>query len=84
MLVFIFDTIEPIQNSSCIFPLVKVKSSDNFLIHSVKYLLTDFSNFRFCKINKSAGWVVSKIWFVVLQRDKGISLSSGSDSVIKV
>ena len=64
ILFFVGNIVEPIHNSVCIFPLVDTSSLYNFRIYSD--LFTDFTYFRLAGVNKTAGWVVLKIGFMIL------------------
>ena len=59
-------TVEPVEDSFSVLPLVYMKMVDNRL-DSVKYSFADFSDLRFSWIEKETSMVVSKVGFANLK-----------------
>ena len=80
----VVNVVKPFEDSRCIFPLVEFKVGGDILVNSIKDLLANFTDFRFCGIDKAASRDICEVGFMVLQGNEGVSLSSDINSVIEV
>ena len=83
-LLIVLDVVKPIEDSRCIFPFAEFEVGDNVLVNSIKDLFANFTDFRFCGIDESAGRVIGEIGLVVFQCDKGVSFSSDVNNIYKI
>ena len=82
MVIFIFNVVEPVQDSSSVLPLGEAELAYYVGVYSVKDLFADLANLRFGWVDKATSWVVSKVWFVVFEGSEGFTLGSSIDAVI--
>jgi len=65
--ILFWNCFEPFNGVVSFFPQIYFSRLDNFFVYAVEDVFANDANFRFAWINKSAGWVVNKICFVVFE-----------------
>jgi hypothetical protein len=84
MAVAMLELLEPSKDILCIRPLEVACFFSQFVVDDLQVVLTDYTNLRLCRVDKSALRVILKIILVIFEGYEGFTLGNLFNSIGKV